>query len=50
MEEVSGDSEDTSVGAMIGFKGINLNSSQRTVSQGIDSQKSGEKREKKKKN
>ncbi|XP_057426611.1 L10-interacting MYB domain-containing protein-like [Lotus japonicus] len=43
-EEGSGDSEDDSVGATNGLAGINLNSSQGNVSQGVESQRTGEKR------
>ncbi|XP_020205565.1 L10-interacting MYB domain-containing protein-like [Cajanus cajan] len=44
VKEGSGDSEDASVGATNALGGINLNDSQKTISQGIGSQKSGEKR------
>ncbi|XP_057440190.1 uncharacterized protein LOC130732085 [Lotus japonicus] len=43
-EEGSADSEDDSVGATDGLAGINLNSSQGNVSQGVESQRTGEKR------
>ena|ERR1044072_4566757 len=40
VEEGSADSEDDSVGATDGLAGVNLNTSQGTVSQGIGSQRS----------
>ncbi|KAK7268138.1 hypothetical protein RIF29_20825 [Crotalaria pallida] len=43
MQEASGDSEDTSVGATNEFADIDINASQGTVSQGVGSQKSGDK-------
>ncbi|KAK7274225.1 hypothetical protein RIF29_15306 [Crotalaria pallida] len=44
MLEASGDSEDASVGATNEFADININASQGTVSHGVGSQKSGDKR------